>query len=422
MEACRGLVVEPLVEAVRQLAAFDPAETDPLRLSDVLSTVARAEACLTSARLHVVGRLTEVSPTVQFDLVAAEQADLSAGARAMEHAEVMARYPALSAALAAGTVMGWVPAELAAARRSLPVALRPAFDQLEAEFLLCASFSSRGAFADTVRHLADEVLRQAGVNRRERQRRGMRCRTWTERDTGMSRLSAHLDPDRGVVVAQRLDEVLRTLMADPSAIAALGELPDDPAERTLFLRAHALFTLLTGGGPGVAAPEVVVVVDARGESRDSAGRPSIDTGSDLVLHHDTLAELLGRAVVHIVEVDENQPLAPDSVANRGRRLRHPSAAQRRLLRSIHPTCAARGCRVPFRNCDIHHIREWRHGGLTNLAELVPLCRFHHRWLHAHGARLELGHRRACTVHFPDGRTLDWPAPCRAGPFLATVPP
>jgi hypothetical protein len=415
-------VIEPLIQVVHDLAGFDLAEADPRRLTEVVSAIARAEACLTAARLHVVGRLAEVSPTVQFDLVAAEQADLPAGARAMEHAEVMARYPALSAALAAGRVMGWVPAELAAARRSLPAALRPAFDQLEAEFLMCASLSSRRAFADTVRHLADEVLRQAGVTRRERQRRALRCRTWTARDSGMFRLSAQLDPDRGVVVAQRLDEVLRTLMADPAAVAGLGDLPDDPSERTLFLRAHALFTLLTGGGPGVAVPEVVVVVDARGESRDSAGRPSIDTGSDLVLHHDTLAELLGRAVIHIVEVDENQPLASDSVANRGRALRHPSAAQRRLLRAIYPCCAARGCHVPFRNCDIHHIREWRHGGLTNLADLVPLCRFHHRWLHAHGARLELGHRRACIVHFPDGRTLDWPAPSRAGPFIATVPP
>jgi hypothetical protein len=36
-----------------------------------------------------------------------------------------------------------------------------------------------------------------------------------------------------------------------------------------------------------------------------------------------------------------------------------------------------GCHVPFDRCKIHHIAWWRHGGLTDLGNLTPLCHRHH---------------------------------------------
>ena len=54
---------------------------------------------------------------------------------------------------------------------------------------------------------------------------------------------------------------------------------------------------------------------------------------------------------------------------------------------------ADGCDRPFAWCEIHHQHAWALGGLSDLANAVPLCHFHHRRIHDHRYR----HTRA-----PDG--------------------
>ncbi|GAA2847803.1 HNH endonuclease signature motif containing protein [Pseudonocardia halophobica] len=44
-------------------------------------------------------------------------------------------------------------------------------------------------------------------------------------------------------------------------------------------------------------------------------------------------------------------------------------------------CAFPGCDRPPSWCDIHHVREWQHGGPTALHNLVMLCSVHHRLIH-----------------------------------------
>ena len=48
---------------------------------------------------------------------------------------------------------------------------------------------------------------------------------------------------------------------------------------------------------------------------------------------------------------------------------------------MHHTCAAPDCPVRFGDCDIHHLKDWKEGGLTNLENLVPLCSKHHHHIH-----------------------------------------
>jgi hypothetical protein len=43
-----------------------------------------------------------------------------------------------------------------------------------------------------------------------------------------------------------------------------------------------------------------------------------------------------------------------------------------------PGCGAR------RFTEAHHLRWWRHGGRTDLANLALICSFHHRLVHEHG--------------------------------------
>ena len=53
---------------------------------------------------------------------------------------------------------------------------------------------------------------------------------------------------------------------------------------------------------------------------------------------------------------------------------------RRALEYRHPTCAVPGCGAT-RGLHAHHIRHWEDGGLTELANLVLVCPYHHRLHH-----------------------------------------
>ena len=70
----------------------------------------------------------------------------------------------------------------------------------------------------------------------------------------------------------------------------------------------------------------------------------------------------------------------------GRRSRTvPSALRRALLSRDRGQCRFPGCES--RHCDAHHVEHWADGGQTRLANLVLLCRFHHRAVHEEGFRV-----------------------------------
>lgn len=57
--------------------------------------------------------------------------------------------------------------------------------------------------------------------------------------------------------------------------------------------------------------------------------------------------------------------------------RRPDTGQQTLVRAYHPTCVFPGCRMPAEDSDIDHRKRWSDGGATEIANLEPLCRFHH---------------------------------------------
>jgi hypothetical protein len=105
----------------------------------------------------------------------------------------------------------------------------------------------------------------------------------------------------------------------------------------------------------------------------------------------------------------------------GRTARFGTYRQRLALQALHPTCAAEGCDVDFDWCEIHHLKPWEKGGLTNLNNLVPLCTYHHHWVHECGLDPEiLPNRTLRFVPFPLAR-----APQRRRPrdlTMGTSPP
>jgi hypothetical protein len=52
-------------------------------------------------------------------------------------------------------------------------------------------------------------------------------------------------------------------------------------------------------------------------------------------------------------------------------------------------CAFPGCDHPADWCQRHHIREWAHGGPTDIDNLVLLCGYHHRKFLSQGWRIEI---------------------------------
>jgi hypothetical protein len=115
-----------------------------------------------------------------------------------------------------------------------------------------------------------------------------------------------------------------------------------------------------------------------------------------------LAELAGGGDVHAVIVRNGIVLHAPGELNLGRATRLANRAQRRALRALYRTCAIPGCSTHYDRCKLHHVVWWRHGGRTDLDNLLPLCSRHHHNVHDDGWHLVLGPNRGLTVRFPDG--------------------
>jgi hypothetical protein len=88
----------------------------------------------------------------------------------------------------------------------------------------------------------------------------------------------------------------------------------------------------------------------------------------------------------------------------GRRQQRPTTAQRRALTVRDRSCRFPGCGT-MRHLHAHHVVHWADDGPTDLANLVLICGFHHRFVHEHGWRVTPG--AAGTFRFapPDGSWL-----------------
>jgi len=109
------------------------------------------------------------------------------------------------------------------------------------------------------------------------------------------------------------------------------------------------------------------------------------------------------------------------VIGAGRTTRVISRRLRRALEHRQSCCAVPGCGAT-RGLHAHHIRHWEDGGLTELANLVLVCPYHHR-LHHRGGITITGTAADLTVTDSSGRRLSAGSLARP-PSLAppAVPP
>jgi hypothetical protein len=105
------------------------------------------------------------------------------------------------------------------------------------------------------------------------------------------------------------------------------------------------------------------------------------------------------SLVAILEDVKGEPL------DVGRKTRTIPPALRRALASRDGGCVFPGC-THKRYVDGHHLQHWADGGETRLANLVTLCRFHHRAVHEGGMRVERLDDGAWRFTRPDGEVLE----------------
>ncbi len=213
-------------------------------------------------------------------------------------------------------------------------------------------------------------------------------------------------PHRRIVA--KLDAATRALFAE----ATPDTCPSDPVEKQRHLQGLALATLVQGEAPTGRSgrPEYVVVVDS--SDTDGAGGPAVDWGLPVEVPYRVLADLAGDGEVHTVVVRNGVVIHAPGTLNLGRTTRLANRAQRRALRALYRGCAIPGCGVRYDRCKLHHVIWWRHGGRTDLGNLLPVCAHHHTKIHDASWLLTLGPDRELSIQFPDGTIHNTGPPSR----------
>ncbi len=144
---------------------------------------------------------------------------------------------------------------------------------------------------------------------------------------------------------------------------------------------HAFGTFLEAVDPrrlplhGGDATTVIVTIDFEA-LRSGLGTALVD---DTVITAADARRLACQAsILPLVLGGESEPLD----LGRSRRLFQPP--QRKAMAVRDRTCRAVGCDVPAAWCEAHHVgAPWAQGGVTDLAEGVLLCSWHHHRAHDH---------------------------------------
>jgi hypothetical protein len=214
-------------------------------------------------------------------------------------------------------------------------------------------------------------------------------------------LEAELPAAQGAIVVRALERVAATI-------------PPMPDEQDHYYssarRADALVSVCSAAIARDPDPDrATVVVHAQLDGLQSgSGGCEIEHGP--VVHPETVRRLLCNARTQVVLEDR-----AGNALGLGRMSREPPAWMARQVRY-----RDRGCRFP--GCgtraftEAHHVRWWRNGGRTDLANLLLICSFHHRLVHEHGWSVRRDPDGALQWFRPDGIRY------QAGPSPGADPP
>jgi hypothetical protein len=374
--------------------------------ADPAADAAAVQAALVAAREIVgwvearkgvlVGRLDVVSSFPESAIAAADRCSVGAASKTKARSATLAATPSLADALGDGAITAGHIDAVTRTSKQLDADQRDELLAAADELAAVATAATVDEFRRRLELEARRLQRNDGMDRLDRQRRATSLRTWVDGE-GMWNLKGRFDPVTGVKLAATLDTTVETLFAEATPDTA----PADPFLKQDHLRALALARLLDGAVSGkTGRAEFVVVIDA-----DAPGQtgPVTEFAIPIEIPARVLAELAGdEADVHGVVVRNGVVLHAPGELNQGRASRLANRAQRRALRGLYRCCAIPGCTVAYERCELHHVIWWRHGGRTDLDNLVPVCTKHHGKIHHDAWVIELGPNRQLTLRLPDG--------------------
>ncbi len=247
----------------------------------------------------------------------------------------------------------------------------------------------------TARHSPDQ-----GEALLQRQRRARTLALFEDRDTGMGKLIAELDPISHSLVEQAIDSRADALYRDDSGRDGRAESVRTYQQR----RADSLFELVTNRDASTHQPLAAGSSRANGHPEavpaNGPARGSVRVGSpnhlvvvaELGVVDGTdpggRCEILGVGPVPasvLARLSPDTSLAGMIFAGDGQPLW--LGRSRRLANAPQQLAVAvrdRGCVIcdaPMHRCEIHHVRAWHDGGTTDVTNLVALCHTHHRRHH-----------------------------------------
>ena len=390
--------VSSVVEQVQQVAAVRANPTAGREsLATAMRGVGRLEAWLASTKAALTSALSAQVSFPEQTIADCTRGTTRDAINDTARADTLAAAPSLADALEAAAITAGHVDAVTTATKPLDADQRSElFDRLDHGLLDIAAVATIEQWRQRLAREVNNIRRDDGIDRLQRQQRATSLRTWTDAE-GMWCLSGRFDPVTGVKLAAKLDMAANALFAEQTP----NTCPTDPIDKQRHLAALALAAMIDGTGLGgrPGRPEYVVVVDT--SHSDGADGPTVDWGIPVEVPHRVLAELIGQGDVHTVAVRNGVILHAPGELDLGRTTRLANPAQRRALRALYATCAIPGCSVRYSRCKLHHIVWWRHGGRTDLHNLLPVCTHHHTKIHHAGWNITLDAHRQLTIQFPD---------------------
>ncbi|RZQ61071.1 HNH endonuclease signature motif containing protein [Amycolatopsis suaedae] len=363
---------------------FAEAGTRLWRLSDqeVAAVIQRGQERLAAAAAQVLEGLAELSARgadLGFRDLAAFQVDnLNVSPRQakqrVELAEALfrgdlagpAELAATGAALVAGEISPEHAAEIHRAITALPVAARAGLEDILLDLARTAPPTAVRKAGAHIKATVDQdgpPPEDAEVSPRRE------FRSKVDRH-GRYRFAGVLDPETGATLDGLFDVLAKPHPAEEGVpdLRDQAERKGDALAEIVDLVARTE-DLHTQAGERAVVTVTVTLEDLErraGAALDGAGYLSASALSRLCCEAKLVPAVFG---------------SDGEVLHLGREARLATKAQRRALALRDRGCAFPGCTRKPRWCVVHHVREWQHGGRTNVDEMVLLCGRHHRVIH-----------------------------------------
>jgi Domain of unknown function (DUF222)/HNH endonuclease len=284
-------------------------------------------------------------------------------------AQALERMPVARQALCEGDISSSAVQVLAGAQETNP----DEFEDAEAMLVNAARAMPVRELSVTTAEWTREVDASSGeLERRMFERRSF---TLAPTPTGTWRARGELDPETGHVVHTAMRSVIDAQVRDgvdrrsheQRGADAIGEICRQWLDRQ--------------DRPTIAGdrPHVVVTVDVaalgsgRGRSQLEEAGPIAAGTARRIACDASISRIVTSGRSQPLEVGRRTPVVP------------PALRRAAIVRDEH--CRFPGCDRPQSWCDAHHVVHWADGGETSLANLILLCRPHHRMVHDGGFRI-----------------------------------